>query len=127
MSKGQQIRQLTEQFRAFGANAPEDWTLSQVAENIHEDVRFVFLWQTRQSVLGDPDTSRIDAHAKEAERRPRDPGAGIWPALKRLFVAGASREETAEVVRVMQWQTLTGIVYQLDDPRVVNGFALSIL
>ena len=120
MSKQQEIEKLTEHFRALGAFDPESWARSQIEEGIPQYARLVFLRQAWQSVIADGDTSWIDPEIQEAERRPRQPGAGIGPALKRMLAAGASREDITEVVRVMQWSVLQGIAYQLADPGVVE-------
>jgi hypothetical protein len=37
-----------------------------------------------------------------------------------MLDAGASRDDIAEVVRVMQWEVLAGLAYQLADPGVVD-------
>jgi hypothetical protein len=120
MSSEDEIRRLTEQFRAFGANDPESWATSQVEEGINQYARFVFLHQAWQSVIPDGDTAWIDALIETSDRWPRGPGAGAGPAIQRLMAAGASREDLAEVVRVMQWQVLAGLSYQLADPGVVE-------
>jgi hypothetical protein len=53
-------------------------------------------------------------------RWPRDPGAGAGQALQRILSSGASQEDVAELVRVMQWKVLAGLAYQLSDPSVVE-------
>jgi hypothetical protein len=120
MAKEQEIQTLAAHFRALGAHDPDGWARSQVEEGIPQYARFVFLRQAWQSVIADGDTSWIDSQLEEAERHPRQPGAGIGPALKRMLAAGASREDIAEVARVMQWSVLAGIAYQLADPGVVE-------
>ncbi len=120
MSKDQEIQQLTEHFRALGAFDPASWARSQIEEAIPQYARLVFLRQAWLSVIADGDTSWIEPQIQDAERRPREPGAGIGPALKRMLEAGVSREDIAEVVRVMQWRVLAGIAYQLADPGVVE-------
>jgi len=120
MTDEQKIQQWTERFRMLGAYAPEGWARSQVEESIPQYARFVFLRQAWQSVIADGDTSWIDPQIQQADRRPRDPGAGIGPALKRMLATGASREDITEVVRVMQSHLLFNIAYQLADPGVVE-------
>jgi hypothetical protein len=80
----------------------------------------VFLREAWKNVVGEDDTSWIDTQISAAEEHPRGPGAGIGPALKRLLAAGASREDLTEVVRVMQWELLEALIYQLDDSSVVD-------
>ena len=120
MPDEKQFQEWTERFRALGACAPEGWARSQIEEGIPQYARFVFLRTAWQSIVTDGDASWIDAKIEQAERRPRDPGAGIGPALKRMLAAGASREDITEVARVMQWGVLAGMTYQLEDPGVVE-------
>ena len=114
------LPRLIEQFRALGASDPEGWAESQVEEGIPQYARYVFLRQAWEGVIGDGDTSWIDTLVEESEGDPRGPGAGAGHALKRMLATGASREDIAEVVRVMQWQTLAELAYQLADPSVVE-------
>jgi hypothetical protein len=116
----QDLRRLTEHFRALGAFDPESWAKSQLEEGIPQYARLVFLRQAWGHIIAEGDTSWIDPLIQESERRPQDPGAGAGPALKRMLAAGASKEDIAEVVRVMQWEVLAGLAYQLADPGVVE-------
>lgn len=110
------LRQLSDHFRAMGAVEPESWARSQLEEGIPQYARFVFLRQAWKSILAENDTAWIDPLIKESDRRPRAPGAGAGPALKRLLATGAAREDLAELVRVMQWHVLQSLAYQLSDP-----------
>jgi hypothetical protein len=120
MSKEEEIQQLTEHFRALGAFDPEGWARSQIEEGIPQYARCVFLRGAWNGVVADGDTSWIDSRIQAAERRPRGPGAGIGPALKRMLACGASREDIGEVVRVMQWSLLSHMAYQLADSSGVD-------
>lgn len=116
----EELRQLTEDFRALGAYRPELWARSQLAEGIEQYARFVFLRQAWTSVVAEDDTSWIEAHIQDSDLHPRGPGAGSGIALKRLLATGASREDLTELVRVMQWQVLHDIMYQLSDSGIVQ-------
>jgi hypothetical protein len=116
----EEMRRLTEHFRAMGAFDPASWAKSQLEEGIPQYARLVFLRQAWKNIITEGDTSWIDPLMQESARRPRDPGAGAGPALKRMISTGVSREDIAEVVRVMQWQVLAGLAYQLADPGVVE-------
>jgi hypothetical protein len=116
----QQVRQLTEQFRALGAFDPESWAQSQLHEGIPQYARFVFLRQMWKNAVAEGDTTWMDRVLEATRQRPRDPAAGAGPALERMLAAGASRQDVAEVVRVMQWHLLEGLAYALDDPGVVE-------
>jgi hypothetical protein len=114
------LQQLTEHFRAMGAFEPDSWAKSQIEEGIPQYARLVFLRQAWKNVITEDETSWIDPLIQESKRRPREPGSGAGPALKRMLAAGASREDIAEVVRIMQWRVLAGLAYQLADPGVVD-------
>lgn len=114
------LPRLTEQFRAFGATDPEAWAESQLEEGIPQYARFVFLRQMWECVINDGDTSWIDTLIQDSEQGPNNPGAGAGPALKRMLATGVSRDDIAEVVRVMQWEVLAELAYQLSDPGVVD-------
>lgn len=114
------LQRLTEEFRALGAFDPESWARSQIEEGIPQYARLVFLRQAWTNIVAEDDTSWIDVEIHESERKPRDPGASSGPALKRMLASGASQEDITEVVRVMQWQLLFNLAYQLADPGVVE-------
>jgi hypothetical protein len=120
MANEQEIQELAAHFRVLGAVNPESWASSQIKEGIPQYARFIFLRQAWGSVIADGDTSWIDPQIQAAERHPRAPGASIGPALKRLLAAGANRQDIADVVRVMQWQILARLTYQLDDSGCVD-------
>jgi hypothetical protein len=115
----EELQRLASHFRSMGAQNPESWARSQLEEGIPQFARLVFLREAWGAVIGDGDTRWIKRFTDEAERRPRDPGAGIGPALKRILASGADSGDLAEVVRVMQWHVLQAIADQLDDPGVV--------
>src|SRR5271165_2020386 len=114
MTNTEKIKELAAHFRALGAADPEGWARSQVEEGIPQYARFVFLWQGWKNVIAEGDTAWIDDSIAESERTPRAPGAGIGPVLQRIMLSGASREDIAEIVRVMQWKVLSRIAYQID-------------
>ena len=120
MALDPEMERLAEAFRALGAYDPEGWARSEVREGINQYARFVFLRAAWTYVIPEGCTSWIDALIQESDRRPRGPGAGAGPALKRMLAAGASGEDIAEVVRVMQWDVLAGLAYLLADPGVVE-------
>jgi hypothetical protein len=120
MAKEQEIEKLAAHFRELGAYHPEGWARSQVEEGIPQYARFIFLREAWKRVVADGDTSWIETQIAAATRQPRGPGASIGPALNRMLAAGASREDIADVVRVMQWRVVAGMAYQLDDPGLVD-------
>jgi hypothetical protein len=116
----EELRQLSEHFRAMGAPKPELWAKSQLEEGKPQYARFVFLRQAWKMVIEDGHTSWIEKLIQKSDRDPDAPGSGVGPALKRMLAAGASKEDIAEVVRVMQWEFLFGLCYLLSDPGTVE-------
>jgi hypothetical protein len=56
----EELRRLTEQFRAMGAFDPESWAKSQLEEGIPQYGRLVFLQQAWKNIISEDDTSWID-------------------------------------------------------------------
>jgi hypothetical protein len=115
--KSMNEQQLTELFRELGAEEPESWAHSQIAEGISQLPRYLFLRQAWRKVVGPKDTSWM------SELRPkdsRDPGGELGPAIDRILSAGARPEDLTTVVRVMQWRLLSRICVLLDDPGLLE-------
>lgn len=109
---------LVELFRLAGAPDPESWALSQEKEGIPQLARYLFLRQAWKSVLPDGDTAWIDAYRADARKSPDAPLAGVGHALERLLAAGADRADIAEVARGLQYETMFGMGYLLEDPSI---------
>lgn len=45
-----------------------------------------------------------------------EPGGDAGPAITRILAAGGDENDLTKIVRVMQWRTLFGLCYLLDDP-----------
>jgi len=116
VSDEQRVADLTELLTRLGATDPSAWARSEVEEDIPQLARFLFLRQAWTHVVADGDTTWIDAWRELASQSPHAPCAGIGPAMERLLAAGARPEDIATVVRVMQYSTLFGLCYLLDDP-----------
>jgi len=112
----QRLADLTELLTRLGAPDPSAWARSELEEDIPQVARYLFLRQAWQHVVGDGDQTWIDAWRDLAAQSPSAPCAGIGPALERLLAAGADRDDLTTVVRVMQYSTLFGLCYLLDDP-----------
>ena len=120
MTEEQRVADLTELLTRLGATDPAAWARSEVEEDIPQVARYLFLRQAWQHVVADGDTTWIDAWRDLAGQSPDAPCAGIGPALERLLAAGARPDDIATVVRVMQYSTLFGVCYLLDDPGTVE-------
>ena len=120
MDDDRKIRELARHFREFGVDDAEGWARSQVREEIPHYARYVFLRGAWQGVVDEGDTSWIDTVIRESRQHPHDPCAGAGPALERILAAGATREDIAELARVMQYEALYALTYQLAEPAIVD-------
>lgn len=116
MTDPQRLADLTELLTRLGAPDPSGWARSELEEDIPQVARFLLLRQAWQHVVADGDQAWIDAWRDLSAQSPSAPCAGIGPALERLLAAGADRDDLTTVVRVMQYSTLFGLCYLLDDP-----------
>jgi len=119
MKREENFEKLVDGFRSWNVSDPEAWAESQRTEGIPQYERLVFLRGAWQTIIDEGDTSWIEPVMEQSTRRPDSPGASGGCALKRLLSVGADPRDIAEIVRVMQWQVLHGIVYMLADPSVV--------
>lgn len=126
MSDEQRIADLTELLTRLGAPDPSAWARSEVEEDIPQVARYLFLRQAWTHVIADGDDAWIDAWRELAAQSPAAPCAGIGPALERLLAAGVDRDDLSTVVRVMQYSTLFGLCYLLDDPGEVEPEAAEV-
>jgi hypothetical protein len=120
MPEADDVRKLTDHFKALGANNPEQWAESQVKEGIPQYARFVFLKTAWNAVVSEGSDHWIDNLIKQYERKPNDPCSGAGAALKRMLAAGISRQDITDIVRVMQSETLFALCYQLSDSSAVE-------
>lgn len=120
MPQSDDLRKLTEQFKAFGASNPEQWAESEVKEGIPQYARFVFLKAAWNAVVSEGSDHWIDNVIRQSERKPNGPCSGAGTALKRMLAAGISRQDITDLVRAMQYETLFGLCYQLSDSGVVE-------
>jgi len=110
------IEQLSELFAKLGAKEPEQWSRSEIEENIPQRARFLFLRQAWNLVVKSADDVWISEAQEQVIARPLAAGAAIGPALARLLGQGANSSDITTVVRVMQWRLLAGLCYLLEDP-----------
>jgi hypothetical protein len=104
----------------MGAHDPEAWAKSQLDEGIPQYARLVFLREAWKNVVSESDTTWIEGIIESSNQAPRGPGAGAGPVLSKMLASGISRSDLTELVRVMQWHVLAGLMYQLSDPTVVE-------
>jgi hypothetical protein len=111
------LEELTALFGKLGAEDPEGWARSQIRENIPQLARFLFLKQAWKLVIDEDGRDWI------SERRQIDtdnPGGDIGPAIERILAAGADESDLTRVVRIMQWEILTGLCDLIDDPEYLR-------
>src|ERR1700721_705016 len=105
--------ELTELFRKLGAQEPESWARSQIAEGIPQLPRYLFLRQAWRNVVDPRDQTWMST------MRPKDPngpGGELGSAIDRILAIGARPEDLTTVVRIMQWHLLARLCVLLEDP-----------
>lgn len=107
---------LTRVFRQLGADDPEGWARSQLAEGIPQLHRFLFLHKAWRQVIGEDGDGWIDNSVARYQQHPDEPYAGAGRALERLLALGVNRTDIVDLVRAMQAELLFGLCYQLGDP-----------
>jgi hypothetical protein len=112
------LKMLTELFRELGAPDPEGWARSQINEGIPQLARFLFLRQAWKCVIQERDAAWVENHIASSRAMPDAPGSGVGPALERMLAKGVTLDDLCMVARVAQWETLYGLCYLLDDPRL---------
>lgn len=104
---------LTQLFAHLGAHNPSQWGRSQIEGGLPQLARFLFLRQAWKLVVPEGDRHWIDAQNGVSLD---GPGGAIAPALCRVLAQGVDPADLTTIVRVMQWQLLSGLCYLLDDP-----------
>jgi hypothetical protein len=112
------LDELTDVFRQLGAPHPEDWARSQINEGIPQLARYLFLKHAWNCVVGEGQDTWIEDALKPKDS---DPGGAGAAALRRLLAAGANRQDLTSLVRTMQWRTLFGICYLLENSFVFHN------
>ncbi|WP_405525950.1 hypothetical protein OG592_00915 [Streptomyces avidinii] len=91
---------LQERFAELGADEPQGWALSQLAEGIPQMARFLILrrlWSESINQWEEP--SAIDA----------------IPATHRLLASGADRSDIAKVARAVAFESIASVLNVLDE------------
>lgn len=139
---------LAEQFRAAGSEAPEEWALSEVEDDVPQLARFLFLrrlWRGAEewdqppgAWFAEPEPGEADAGAEEDEDEPTlvadsddaeeaegEPAfAAAQQAVARLLAAGADPTDLREVARAVFVHAFYDALAALDDgfdPRAPEG------
>jgi hypothetical protein len=81
---------LAKLFRKLGAPDPASWAHSQVAEEMPQLARFLFLREAWKRVVPDGGQTWI---AEQLKVDVNKPGGGIVPALKRVLALGAEPDD----------------------------------
>jgi hypothetical protein len=117
---------LVEQLRAVGADQPEDWAFSEVAENIPQLARFLVLrhlW--RREIDSWQDVSWIQDMVARAKRDPTGYFADAGDALQRLIALGATPEDLGRIARYVAYFTVFGTLNAIDtgqDPELDDAY-----
>jgi hypothetical protein len=129
---------LTEQFRAAGSEAPEDWALSEVEDDVPQLARFLFLrrmwrgadeWELPPALWfaeADDEPAEVDAENDDDEptlvsdaadeAADGEPAfAAAQQAVARLLAAGADPADLREVARAVFVHAFYDALAALDD------------
>lgn len=116
MTQDNRYTELVALFRLLGAPDPEAWALSEMHAGIPQLLRYLFLRGAWKNVIAADDDAWIAQCMEQAKAQPDAPLSGVGQALERLAKSGADPGDISMVVRGMQYQTLFGMAYLLDDP-----------
>ena len=87
----EELRKLADVFRNAGADDPESWAHSQLAEDIPQLAIFSFAKALWQCVVAEDNDRWIEGESEWAEERPNDPCAQIGSALQEMIDKGVTR------------------------------------
>lgn len=135
--------ELAEKFRAAGAEEPEGWAVAEVAEDIPQLARFLFLrsvWRSAEqwkqpptewfaevepepadeddAVEEDDDTPtlvRASSSGVVADEDADPPFLAAEQAVRRILAAGADPEDLKEVARAIFLHTAFDVVHTVDE------------
>lgn len=110
----EELRNPTEVFRDAGADEPELWAHSQLAEGIPQLAIFSFAKALWNNVLSEDDDSWVDNMITNSQQRPDEPCAQAGFALSEMIDKGVSRETITDFARVLQYDTLFGVCSLID-------------
>src|SRR5262249_5910469 len=114
----EELARLTEIFRRYGADDPESWARSELAEGIPQLAIFSFAKAMWACVADEDDDRWIDQEIQWVKDRPNDPCAQIGPALAEMLSKGVSRRAIIDLVRVIQYGTLYHVASLIDGSRI---------
>lgn len=117
--------ELAEIFKQLGANSPESWARSQMREGIPQLLRFLFLKQAWEKIIGDGETQWILDAIERSRINPTEPYSGLGQSLQRMVDKGVALEDISEVARCLQADTLFSIGYLMDGPAYTAHESLS--
>ncbi|MDI9635348.1 hypothetical protein QM565_06045 [Geitlerinema splendidum] len=111
------LAQLAAIFRELGADEPERYANSQLAEGIPQLALFVFLKQAWSAIVDEQDTSWIESYINwgKEERVSKTFWSNLSHSLELMREKGVEDADIATVVQTMQYLLLGSICYQLDD------------
>ncbi len=113
-----ELHALTEVFRRAGADDPESWARSQLAEGIPQLAIFSFAKALWNGVVREDDAEWIDKEIDWAKSRPNDPCVQSGRALAEMLAKGVSRQAITDLVRVFQFSALQHACLILDGSHV---------
>jgi hypothetical protein len=116
----EELRELTEVFRRYGAADPESWARSQLEEGIPQLGIFCFAKALWQGVVSESDTGWIDKEIEWARSRPGDHCTQTGSALEEMLAKGVSRQAITDLVRVFQYGAFYHACSLLDGAKAIE-------
>ena len=100
------LEEVTEIFRSYGADEPEELARSELEEGIPQLAIFSFATAMWSCVVDEDDDHWIDQEIERTKDCLNDPCAQIGPALQEMLSRGVSRRAIVDLVRVIQFAHL---------------------
>ncbi|WP_203883780.1 hypothetical protein [Planotetraspora kaengkrachanensis] len=115
---------LRKQLRQLGVEHPDEWVRSEISENQAQVARYRLLrglWSAEINSWRDKVDTWIANTRRELNRRPTGPFSDGGKALLRLVdELGATQEEIGALARMIAYETVFGVLYQLDDSDITE-------
>lgn len=102
----EELKQLSAIFRKYGADDPEAWAHSQLAEGIPQLAIFSFAKALWEGIVDENRLDWIDAEMNYSEKYPGRLGSQTGVIVKEMLSKGISREMITELVRVQQYHAI---------------------
>ncbi len=112
------LEEVTEIFRSYGADEPEELARSELEEGIPQLAILSFATAMWSCVVDEDDDHWIDQEIERTKDCLNDPCAQIGPRVQEMLSRGVSRRAIVDLVRVIQFGALAHAASLIDGSRV---------